>query len=115
MLVSGKNTIPHADVQSYHAWCDHLRKHSSPLRSLNLSLWPARTVLVAVIVDLSSMEASRRRLSVVSGHFDVSRDHSHRPSQPRMDLSGLQKLLDHDNHELRQRMKQALNQDLYIP
>jgi len=58
------------------------------------------------------METSRRRLAVVAGQFDT-RHAGHGATRP--DILSLQKLLDHDNHDLRQRMKDFFNQDLYIP
>lgn len=59
------------------------------------------------------MEASQRRLAVVGGHFEPLQ-RSARPEAPA--VTQLQKLLDHDNHELRQRMKDFFqSDDIYIP
>lgn len=58
------------------------------------------------------MDASRR-LAVVLNHLDSERV-GHGVTRP--DILGLQQLLDHDNHELRARMKQHFMQDdIYIP
>jgi hypothetical protein len=59
------------------------------------------------------MEASQRRLAVVGGHFEPLQ-RSARPEAPA--VAQLQNLLDHDNHELRQRMKDFFqSDDIYIP
>jgi hypothetical protein len=58
------------------------------------------------------MEASKRRLFVVAGHFDAggrSQSSSSIPTQQ------LQELLDHDSIELRRRMKEFMKDDIYIP
>lgn len=58
------------------------------------------------------MDATRR-LNVVLNHLESDRI-GHGVTRP--DIQGLQKLLDHDNHELRARMKQHLMGDeIYIP
>jgi hypothetical protein len=58
------------------------------------------------------MDASKRRLFVVAGHFDAGR----RSEQPgSVATQQLQELLDHDNIELRKRMKEFMKDDIYIP
>jgi hypothetical protein len=62
------------------------------------------------------MDASKRRLFVVAGHFDVNRRHELAGGfASRLDVKALQDLLDHDNIELRQRMKDFLKDEIYIP
>lgn len=67
------------------------------------------------------MEASRRRLAVVEGHFDPLAGTSRTAPAARPELvapavAGLQRLLEHDNYELRQRMKDFFqSDDIYIP
>jgi hypothetical protein len=60
------------------------------------------------------MESSKRRLFVVAGHFDASSAASAASSAIRP-LGQLQDLLDHDNIELRLRMKDYMKHDIYIP
>ncbi|GIL42328.1 hypothetical protein Vafri_343 [Volvox africanus] len=59
------------------------------------------------------MDDATRRLRVVSGHFRVEKPHvtGHFP----FDVKELQCILDHDNHEHRQAMKEFMNDDLYVP
>jgi hypothetical protein len=52
---------------------------------------------------------------VVTGHFNVARRDAGGLSHLRPDIAGLQAFLDHDNHDLRARMKDFMNQPLYIP
>lgn len=60
------------------------------------------------------MDAPNRRLTVVSQHFDISKASSF--GVPKKNVSqALQMLLDHDNYEMRHRMKEFAKQDLYIP
>lgn len=67
--------------------------------------------------------AARRRLAVVEGHFDLmqgaagsGRSGALQASAVGPAVAGLQQLLDHDNHELRKRMKDFFqSDDIYIP
>ncbi len=53
---------------------------------------------------------------MVAGHFDVNRRHELAGGfASRLDVKALQDLLDHDNIELRQRMKDFLKDEIYIP
>lgn len=52
---------------------------------------------------------------MVTDHFDLSRKGEQSFYYSRLDVQELQYLIDHDNHELRQRMKEFLKQDVYIP
>lgn len=70
---------------------------------------------------LHAMEASKRRLAVVEGHFDPMSGlgraaPSARPELVAPAVTGLTTILDHDNLELRKRMKAFLMaDDIYIP
>jgi hypothetical protein len=55
------------------------------------------------------MDAASRRLAVVGGH--LSNSSSSRGSA----VAGLAHVLDHDCFELRDRMKQFLQDDIYVP
>ncbi|EFJ45833.1 hypothetical protein VOLCADRAFT_93964 [Volvox carteri f. nagariensis] len=59
------------------------------------------------------MDDATRRLRVVSGHFRVEKPPS--ASRYPFDVKELQRILDHDNHEHRQAMKEFMNDDLYVP
>ncbi|KXZ48318.1 hypothetical protein GPECTOR_29g92 [Gonium pectorale] len=61
------------------------------------------------------MDDATRRLRVVSGHFRVQKAQSAQASGVPFDVKELQRLLDHDNHEHRQKMKEFMNDDLYVP
>ncbi|GFR45198.1 hypothetical protein Agub_g6590 [Astrephomene gubernaculifera] len=59
------------------------------------------------------MDDATRRLRVVSGHF-----HVHKPQsllEVPFDVKELQRILDHDNHDHRQAMKEFMKDDLYVP
>lgn len=62
--------------------------------------------------------AARRRLAALHSHFNTS---SHLPQQHDttngiLDTKALQVLLDHDNHEARQQMKQLMSSnDVFLP
>lgn len=57
------------------------------------------------------MEAAGRRLAVMGAHLEAGSSTARSPA-----VRQLQTLLDHDNHELRERMKQFFcEQDIYVP
>jgi hypothetical protein len=51
----------------------------------------------------------------MSPHFEVSLGTSRGLFHSRLDISGLAAILDHDNHELRKRMKDFMKDECYIP
>lgn len=61
---------------------------------------------------------AQRRIEMINGHFDVVehpssvRAHLGRPS---FDVLALQRMLEHDNFETRQKMKELMKQDLFVP
>jgi hypothetical protein len=59
------------------------------------------------VIISANMEA-QRRLQIISGHLVP-----HGASRP--DVLALQRLLDHDNIELRARMKDFFKDELYVP
>ncbi|GIL89582.1 hypothetical protein Vretifemale_17414 [Volvox reticuliferus] len=59
------------------------------------------------------MDDATRRLRVVSGHFRVEKPQAF--GNFPFDVKELQRILDHDNHEHRQAMKEFMNDDLYVP
>jgi hypothetical protein len=65
------------------------------------------TVCCQSVLNLASMEA-QRRLQIISGHLVP-----HGATRP--DVLALQRLLDHDNLELRARMKDFFKDELYVP
>ncbi len=58
--------------------------------------------------------SSSRRLQVLSGHFEV-RNQTQAPAQSSALIADLNALLDHDNHDMRRRMKEFMKADVYIP
>jgi len=48
-------------------------------------------------------------------HFELSQGFTRLGWHSRLDTSGLAALLDHDNHELRARMKEFMRDPIYIP
>lgn len=62
------------------------------------------------------MEAPRRRLGVVAAHFDTAGAANSGRAVSSPTVSALAQLLDHDNLELRKRMKDFFqSDDIYIP
>jgi len=53
--------------------------------------------------------------AAMSPHFEVSLGTSRGLFHSRLDISGLAAILDHDNHELRKRMKDFMKDECYIP
>ena len=91
-------------------------QHAPSLREIeNVCSTDRRTYLDCSGSHALIMDGPHRRLSVVSGHFNVGRSKDAGISHLRPDVSGLQALLDHDNHDLRARMKDFMNQPVYIP
>lgn len=62
-----------------------------------------------------SAASGQRRLGVIAAHFDVTRGGEAARDRRSLDTQALQRLLDHDNHELRQRMKDFVKAEIYIP
>ena len=65
-------------------------------------------------------ESARRRLSSLSAHFNLSRApdgqaQHHDPEQKAVDIVALQRLLEHDNWETRQKLKDLMNCELFVP
>jgi hypothetical protein len=58
------------------------------------------------------MQGPARRLEVLGAHFNTDQQHQ---MQSKPAVAQLQHLLDHDNHELRARMKEFMRDPLYIP
>ncbi|CAL5220325.1 g2316 [Coccomyxa viridis] len=61
---------------------------------------------------------AQRRIENISGHFDVVEHPSSVLRQlagPTFDVLALQRILEHDNFETRQRMKELMKQDLFVP
>lgn len=54
-------------------------------------------------------------MTVVAGHFEVTKQGHATTRGGKFSVEELQKVLDHDNHEVRQRMKEFMKQDVYIP
>ena len=82
------------------------------------SSWPL--VLNNVLGEESfNMEGTaQRRIENISGHFDVVEHPSSVLRQlagPTFDVQALQRILEHDNFETRQRMKELMKQDLFVP
>ena len=61
---------------------------------------------------------AQRRIEMINGHFDVVAHPSSVQTQlagPSFDVLALQRILDHDNYETRQQMKELMKQDLFVP
>ena len=59
------------------------------------------------------MDDAERRLRVLSGQFfKTNQAHA---ANPAFDVKALQRLLDHDNLEMREQMKEFMKADIYIP
>ena len=61
---------------------------------------------------------AQRRIGMISGHFDVVEHPSSILRQlagPSFDVLALQRILEHDNFETRQQMKELMKQDLFVP
>lgn len=63
------------------------------------------------------MDDATRRLRIMSGHFFVVKPMQQDSSggAAGFDVGALQRLLEHDNHEMRQKMKDFMKQDIYVP
>lgn len=61
------------------------------------------------------MGDANRRIQVVAGHFNVAKQSYSSGTSGKLNVEALQRLLDHDNHEMRERMKEFMKQDVYIP
>lgn len=57
---------------------------------------------------------SARRLAVIGGHFEV-KNLTEPPPQSAALIRDLGYLLDHDNHDMRNQMKEFMRGDIYIP
>ena len=63
-------------------------------------------------------KTAQRRIEMISGHFDVAAHPSSLQKQlagPTFDVLALQRILEHDNFETRQQMKELMKQDLFVP
>ncbi|KAG2446914.1 hypothetical protein HYH02_008070 [Chlamydomonas schloesseri] len=60
------------------------------------------------------MDDATRRLRVVSGHFNVEKPAAQQMRAP-FDVKELQRIIDHDNYEHRQAMKDFMKDDVYVP
>lgn len=65
-------------------------------------------------------ESARRRLSQLYAHFNLQRApagqaQQHDPQQKTVDIVALQRLLEHDNWENRQKLKDLMNCELFVP
>ena len=63
-------------------------------------------------------EAAQRRVGRLSAHFDVTlrlpRQHAG-DGGISFDTDALQRLLEHDNHDTRRKMKELMKDELYVP
>ncbi|GMH40366.1 hypothetical protein BSKO_08270 [Bryopsis sp. KO-2023] len=59
------------------------------------------------------MDNAMRRIGNISGHFRVTR--MAEPDAPTFNLSELQRLLEHDNFDMRKRLKDFMDQPLFVP
>ncbi len=69
-------------------------------------------------VSVNMEGTAQRRIENISGHFDVVEHPSSVLRQlagPTFDVLALQRILEHDNFETRQRMKELMKQDLFVP
>ena len=61
---------------------------------------------------------AQRRVEMINGHFDIVAHPSSAQSHlggPSFDVPALQRILEHDNFETRQKMKELMKQDLFVP
>ena len=61
---------------------------------------------------------AQRRVEMINGHFDIVAHPSSVQSHlggPSFDVQALQRILEHDNFETRQKMKELMKQDLFVP
>lgn len=61
---------------------------------------------------------AQRRIEMINGHFDVVAHPSSIQTHlggPSFDVLALQRILEHDNFETRQKMKELMKQDLFVP
>ena len=63
---------------------------------------------------MEQQASSSRRLQVLGGHFEV-RNLTKAPAQSAALIADLNYLLDHDNHDMRKKMKEFMKADVYIP
>ena len=63
---------------------------------------------------MEQQASSNRRLQVLGGHFEV-RNLTKAPAQSAALIADLNYLLDHDNHDMRKKMKEFMKADVYIP
>ena len=62
----------------------------------------------------TAREQSIQRLKVIGGHFQCQ-NLTQAPAQSAALIADLGRILDHDNHDMRKRMKEFMKADIYIP
>ena len=63
-------------------------------------------------------ESAKRRLETIKAHFDLTRKASNKPAKAgsvSFDVAALQRLLEHDNWETRQKLKKLMHSELFVP
>lgn len=63
------------------------------------------------------LDSAKRRLTNISSHFDLTRkvEHAAPTRKVTFDVSALQRLLEHDNWETRQKLKELMRDELFVP
>ena len=77
-------------------------------------LCPAHLLAVEQAV---MQESAKRRLNNLGAHFDLSRKviQPNKRGPDTFDVAALQHLLEHDNWETRQKLKELMRSDLFVP